>query len=318
MRALICGISGQDGAYLARFLLEKGYEVWGSSRDAQLNPFSNLERLGIKKNVNLISIAPTDFRSVLKGIEVSSPDEIYNLSGQSSVGLSFDQPVETLESAVLGTLNFLESIRFFKSRVKFYNAASSEVFGNTETPANENTPFNPCSPYGIAKATAFWTVKNYREAYNLFACSGILFNHESPLRPARFVTQKIVSTAQKIASGSSTKLELGNIEIVRDWGWAEDYVRAMWLILQQPNPQDFVIATGESHSLKEFIHHVFSCHGLNWKNYVEVKPELFRPNELLKGAADPKNANRLLGWKPNKCFNEIIEEMVSAGKDFFK
>jgi GDPmannose 4,6-dehydratase len=244
---LIFGISGQDGAYLARLLLSKGYHVHGTARDAQMSSFGNLRLLGIKEQITFHSMALNDFRSVLQVLAKVRPDEIYNLAGQSSVGLSFDQPVETLESISVGTLNLLEAIRFIGSPMKLYSAGSSECFGNTGgEPADEETPFRPRSPYAVAKATAFWEVANYREAYNLFACTGILFNHESTLRPERFVTQKIVKSACRIAAGSKEKLHLGNISISRDWGWAPEYVEAMWQILQQQKPDDFVIATGET------------------------------------------------------------------------
>src|SRR5512136_2990243 len=238
-RALICGVSNQDGSYLSRLLLEKGYEVHGTSRDAQMSSFSNLHRLGIKERISFHSMALNDFRSVLQVLAKVRPDEIYNLAGQSSVGLSFDQPVETLESISVGTLNILEAIRFIGREIKLYNSGSSECFGNTGgNPADEETPFRPRSPYAVAKATAFWEVANYRESYNMFACTGILFNHESPLRPERFVTKKIVRAACRIAAGSCDKLHLGNISIARDWGSAEEYVEAMWLMLQQEQPED--------------------------------------------------------------------------------
>ncbi len=223
--ALICGISGQDGAYLADLLLKNGYSVCGTSRDAQMSSFQNLSRLGIREQVKLESMSLTDFRSVLQVLTKVKPNEVYNLAAQSSVGLSFNQPVETLESIATGTLNLLEAIRFTGADIKLYNAGSSECFGNTgELAADENTPFRPRSPYAVAKSAAFWEVANYREAYGLFACSGILFNHESPLRPERFVTQKIITTACKIAQGSTEKLYLGEISVRRDWGWR----RNMW------------------------------------------------------------------------------------------
>ena len=221
--ALICGVSGQDGAYLARLLLDKGYQVFGGSRDAQMTSFANLTRLGIRNDVRTVSISINDFRSVLQTLLKVKPDEVYNLAGQSSVGLSFEQPVETLDSISIGTLNLLEAIRFSQLPIKFYNAGSSECFGDTGSiAADENTPFRPRSPYGVAKAAAFWQVANYREAYQLHASTGILFNHESPLRPERFVTQKIVAAACQIANGSKEILTLGNINIARDWGWAPD------------------------------------------------------------------------------------------------
>jgi GDPmannose 4,6-dehydratase len=253
-KALISGISGQDGAYLAELLLAKGYQVFGTARDAQVSSFHNLTKLGIKQDVSLLSMALNDFRSVLQTLSRVQPDEIYNLAGQSSVGLSFEQPVETLESVAFGTLNLLEAIRFLQMPIRLYSAGSSECFGDTGGKiADEMTPFYPRSPYAVAKATAHWEVANYREAYKLFACTGILFNHESPLRPERFVTRKIITTACRIAAGSKEKLQLGNISIARDWGWAPEYVKAMWSMLQQGQPQDFVIASGETNTLQDFV-----------------------------------------------------------------
>ena len=244
-KALVAGISGQDGAYLAKLLLQNGYEVCGTSRDAQMSSLRNLDRVGIREEVQLVSVALNDFRSVLQVLFKVQPDEIYNLAGQSSVSLSFEQPVETQDSIYLGTLNLLEAIRFTGKAIKLYNASSSECFGDLGgKPATEETAFRPRSPYAVAKSAAFWQVSNYREAYNIFACSGILFNHESPLRPERFVTQKIVRSACRIAQGKQQKLQLGNIEIQRDWGWAPEYVEAMYRMLQQELPEDCVIATG--------------------------------------------------------------------------
>ena len=312
-KALICGVSGQDGTYLAKLLLEKGYEVFGGSRDAQMSSFSNLIKIGIKNNVKLVSINIHDFRSVLQTIIKIKPDEIYNLAGQSSVGLSFDQPVETLESIAVGTLNLLEAIRFSQLPIRFYNAGSSECFGDTgDYAADENTPFRPRSPYAVAKATAFWEVANYREAYRLFACTGILFNHESPLRPERFVTQKIISTIRRISDGSNEKLNLGNIEIARDWGWAPDYVEAMWLMLQQSDPDDFVIATGETNQLKDFIKIAFEMVNLNWEEYVISDKSLLRPTDLAIGKANPDKAFIKLGWKATKNINDVVYGMMNT------
>ena len=253
-KALICGVSGQDGTYLAKLLLEKGYEVWGTSRDAQVASFGNLDVIGVKDQVHLLSMAPNDFRSVLTVLTRANPDEIYYLAGQSSVGLSFEQPAETLESITLGTLNLLEGIRFLNKSIKFYHAGSSECFGdNGSFASNEKTPFQPRSPYGVAKSSAHWLVANYREAYGLYACNGILFNHESPLRPERFVTKKIISAACRIAQGSKEKLTLGRLDIVRDWGWAPEYVDAMWRMMQQDTADDYIIATGEANSLQDFV-----------------------------------------------------------------
>jgi len=313
MRALICGVSGQDGAYLAQLLLQKGYEVFGASRDAQMASFANLKSLGINESVHKISLAINDFRSVLQAIQQVDPDEIYNLAGQSSVGLSFEQPVETLESISIGVLNLLEAIRFSKKNIKFYNAGSSEVFGDTHgTPATETTPFHPQSPYAVAKASAHWIVSNYRDAYGLFACTGILFNHESPLRPTRFVTRKIVSTACRIANGSNETLKLGNISISRDWGWAPEYVEAMWKMLQLEKPDDFVVATGSSRRLEDFIQLTFSTLQLDWRDHVQSDPSLLRPSDILEGLANPSKAHRVLGWKAKLQLEDILLLMVEA------
>jgi GDPmannose 4,6-dehydratase len=312
-RALICGISGQDGSYLAKYLLQKNYSVYGTSRDAQISSFRNLTFLGIKEQVKLDSMALNDFRSVLQVIRKSDPDEIYNLAGQSSVGLSFDQPVETLESIATGTLNLLEAIRFIEKPIKLYNAGSSESFGDIgDRAADELTPFRPRSPYGVAKATAFWEVANYREAYNLFACSGILFNHESPLRPVRFVTQKIVDAVCQIHRGDLTELRLGNMGIKRDWGWAPEYVEAMYLMLQQPEPDDYVIATGKSYSLQELVAVAFSHFDLNWKDYVVSDQTFLRPTDLAVNRGNPQKATQKLHWKAKYCMPEVVTKMIEA------
>jgi len=311
-RALICGVSGQDGAYLARLLLEKGYTVYGSSRDARMSSFRNLARLGILEKVNFESVAINDFRSVLQALVKIQPHEIYNLAGQSSVDLSFQQPVETLESISVGTLNFLEAIRFVGQTIRFYNAGSSECFGNINDLADEDTPFAPRSPYAVAKSAAFWEVANYREAYGLFASSGILFNHESPLRPERFVTKKIVAAACRIADGSREKLHLGNIAVRRDWGWAPEYVDAMWRMLQQDKPEDYVIATGESHSLEEFIEVAFSAAGLRWRDHVALDTGLLRPTDLAAGLGNPAKARAKLAWQARHRMPEIVQLMVDA------
>ena len=311
--ALICGVSGQDGAYLADLLLKKGYSVCGTSRDAQMSSFRNLSSLGIREKIKLESMSLTDFRSVLQILTKIQPDEVYNLAGQSSVGLSFEQPVETLESMAIGTLNLLEAIRFTKAKIKLYNASSSECFGDTKgLPADENTPFHPRSPYAVAKATAFWEVANYREAYGLFACSGILFNHESPLRPERFVTQKIIKAAIDIAAGKQEKLYLGDISVQRDWGWAPEYVEAMYLMLQQQEPDDYVIATGETYSLEKFVEVAFSCVGLNWQNYVESDSNLLRPTDIAVGRGNPTKAEQKLGWKAQYKMPDVVRMMVEA------
>jgi GDPmannose 4,6-dehydratase len=310
-RALICGVSGQDGAWLAELLLTKGYEVAGTSRDAEMSGFANLERLGIRERVALHSMSPTDFRSVLTVISAVQPDEIYNLAGQSSVGLSFGQPVETMESIAIGTLNLLEAVRFLGSRAKLYNAGSSECFGDTGgTPATEETPFRPRSPYAVAKCTAHMSVANYREAYGLFACNGILFNHESPLRPRRFVTSKIVSGVCAIKRGDQAKLELGNLDIARDWGSAREYVEAMWRMVQQDAPSDYVIATGTTHSLEEFVAAAFAALELDWGQYVVSDPALARPSDIRFSAGDPSKARRELGWAAQRSMEDVIAEMI--------
>lgn len=311
--ALICGVSGQDGGYLARLLLQKGYRVFGTSRDAQISTFSNLDRLGIKSQVETLSMAINDFRSVLQGISRVQPDEIYNLSGQSSVGLSFEQPVETMESISLATLNILEAIRFLGRETRFYNAGSSECFGDTGgVPANESTLFSPRSPYAVAKAAAHWMVANYRDAYGLFACTGILFNHESPLRPARFVTKKICNAASRIAAGSGERLTLGNTQIVRDWGWAPEYVDAMWLMLQAESAEDYVIATGCSISLQDFVVNAFREVGLDWRDHVDSRQDLFRPSEIMVSSADPSKAEKQLGWRATHDVGYVVRQMMTG------
>jgi GDPmannose 4,6-dehydratase len=313
MKALILGVSGQDGAYLAELLLEKGYDVSGTSRDANVSTFSNLARLGIKDRLRLLSVAPTDFRSVLQALTASNPDEVYNLSGQTSVGLSFDQPVETMESISVGTLTILEAIRFTGRPIRFYNASSGECFGDTGgEPATEATPFRPRSPYAVAKSASHWQVVNYRDAYQLFACNGILFNHESPLRPPRFVTRKIVAAAVRIAAGSKERLRLGDLGIRRDWGWAPEYVEAMWRMLQRPAPDDFLIATGTTRSLEDFVRTAFEAVSLDWRAHVDVDRSLFRPSEIRAPAARPDKAGSVLGWRATVSMPEVVRRMVEA------
>lgn len=311
MKALICGVGGQDGAYLAQLLLEKGYTVWGTSRDAQISSFSNLRVLGIEGRVNYCSMAPTDFRSVLNALVRSEPDEVYFLSGQSSVGLSFEQPVETLESIAVGTLNILEAIRFLGGRIRLYHASSSECFGDVgQTAANELTPFRPRSPYAVAKASAHWMVANYRESYGLFAVSGILFNHESILRHRRFVTRKIVDGAMRIAAGSGDKLSLGRLDVVRDWGWAPEYVDVMWRMLQQEHAEDFVIATGVPSSLQDFVTEVFAAFDLDAQEHVVSDAALLRPSDISWSLGDPTRAERLLGWRAQTRMPDLARRLV--------
>jgi len=311
-KALICGVSGQDGAYLARLLLEKGYEVFGTSRDAQISSFRNLRTLEILEHIRLESVAPADFRSVLQILSRVCPDEVYYLAGQSSVALSFQQPMETFESVTIGTMNFLEAIRFLGQPIRFYNAASGECFGNLYQPADESFPFQPRSPYAVAKAAAFWAVANYREAYSLFACSGLLFNHESPLRPERFVTRKIIAAAARIAAGAQEKLQLGRLDIKRDWGWASEYVEAMWRMLQHGVAEDFVIATGEAHSLEEFVARAFENFHLDWKEHVTIDSLLFRPTDIEISMGNALKAERVLGWKPTVRFAQVVDQLVES------
>lgn len=313
MKALICGVTGQDGAYLAQLLLAKGYDVWGTSRDAQASTFHNLARLEIRDQLTLVSMAPHDFRSVLQVLSRCRPDEVYNLAGQSSVRLSFEQPVETMESNVIGSLYLLEVIRFLQQPIRLYNACSSECFGDISgQAADELTPFRPRSPYAVAKAAAYWELANYREAYDLFACSGILFNHESPLRPERFVTRKIVAAACRIAAGKQRKLHLGDITIQRDWGWAPEYVEAMWMLLQQSEPDDYVIATGEAYKLEQFVELAFSLVKLDWQDHVVVGATPARPTDLSVGRANPAKAKRKLGWQAKYKMPDVARMMVEA------
>jgi GDPmannose 4,6-dehydratase len=314
--ALICGVSGQDGAYLAHFLCSKGYSVWGTSRDAQGSSFDNLSKLGIKDKVRLLSMAPEDFRSVFMALRTSVPDEIYFLAGQSSVGLSFELPAETIQSITLGTLNMLEACRHMEKPVRLYHAGSSECFGDVTglEAAHEGTPFRPRSPYAVAKASAFWLVDNYRDAYSLFACTGLLFNHESPLRPQRFVTKKIINAAKAIACGSSEKLVLGRLDIARDWGWAPEYVEAMWLMLQQDRPDDFVIATGKTHALEAFVAEAFAAFELDWHDHVIQEPTLFRPTDLSMSRGNPAKAEKLLGWRAKSYMPDVVRNLI---KDTF-
>jgi GDPmannose 4,6-dehydratase len=311
--ALICGVNGQDGAYLARFLLGRGYRVVGTSRDAQAGRRHNLAALGIEGEVEIESMAPNDFRSVLQVLAKVQPSEIYYLAGQSSVSLSFEQPVETLESISTGTLNLLECIRFLDPSIRFYSAGSSECFGNTgEVPADENTPFRPRSPYAVAKACAANLVSNYREAYQLFACNGLLFNHESPLRPRRFVTRKIVTAAYRISAGLDSHVTLGNLAISRDWGWAPDYIEAMWMLLQRQTPLDVVIATGRTVSLEYFVSSAFSYFGLDWSKHVLHDSALLRPSDLTYSAANTTRASLELGWTARHSVDDVVREMCRA------
>jgi GDPmannose 4,6-dehydratase len=310
-RALICGISGQDGTYLAQLLLERGYEVWGSSRDAELNTFANLRRFGLYDSVHLVSLNPGDIGSILQLFRRMQPHEVFSLAGQSSVGLSFEQPVETMESIARGTLNLLEAIRLSNSEIRFYNAGSTECFGDTgDGCATETSPFNPCSPYAVAKASAYWLVANYRNAYGMFACTGILSNHDSPLRPRRFVTRKIVHAVARLSLGEDLRLSLGNLGIERDWGWAPDYVQAIAAMLQQDTPEDYIIATGKSHTLVEFVETAFRLAGKDWRDFVDIEDGLMRPTDIIRNKVNPSRAASQLGWKAAYSMQDVVRTML--------
>jgi GDPmannose 4,6-dehydratase len=312
-RALICGISGQDGTYLAKLLLDRGYEVWGSSRDAELATFGNLHRLKIYESVHLVSLNLRDVGSVLGLLRRIRPDEIFSLAGQSSVGLSFEQPVETIESIALGALSLLEAIRLSDLDIRLYNAGSTECFGDTgDGVADEKSPLHPCSPYAVAKASAFWTVANYRQAYGMFACTGILSNHDSPLRPRRFVTRKIVHAVASLALGHDVRLSLGNLHIERDWGWAPEYVEAIAAMLELPVPNDYIIATGSSHTLKEFMKTAFELAGKDWRDHVSIDENLMRPTDILRNKVDPSKAANGLGWKARYGMKQVVGMMLEA------
>jgi GDPmannose 4,6-dehydratase len=312
--ALILGASGQDGAYLADLLIRRGLDVHGTSRDKKVSAYAGLRRLGILDRVTLHSAVLNDFRSVVTVLNNVRPAFIFNLAAQSSVGLSFEQPVETIDSIMHGTINVMEAMRFLALDAKFYNAASSECFGNTsrEHPADETTRFSPRSPYAVGKAASFWAVANYRKAYGLFVCNGLLFNHESPLRPDRFVTQKIVRRAIEIAAGHGDTIELGLLTIARDWGWAPEYVDAMARMLDLDTPEDFVIATGETRTLEDFVAAAFACVGRNWRDHVVESPVLHRPLDIMYSSGDPSKAARLLGWKAENRMADVVNLLVEA------
>ena len=313
MKALIAGATGQDGAYLAAHLLALGHEVVGSTRDAGSADTGRLRALGIDGRLKLVSMLPSDYRSVLRTLAQHRPDHIYFLAGQTSVGLSFDQPVEAIESIATGTLNVLEAIRFVNPEIRLFNAGSSECFGDTGTThASEQTPFRPLSPYAVAKVTAQNLVTNYRIAYGLYACTGILFNHESPLRPERFVTQKIVRGAHAVAAGKAKQLSLGNLDISRDWGWAPEYVTVMAKMLTPVSPTDLVIATGRSVSLSYFVERAFRNFKLDWREFVQVDDALRRPSDIHYGAGDPSLAAQVLGWRAQYDVDYVVDQMCEA------
>ncbi|URR35667.1 GDP-mannose 4,6-dehydratase [Thermosynechococcus sp. HN-54] len=321
-RALITGITGQDGSYLSELLLEKGYEVHGIIRRTSTFNTDRIDHIYVDPHQEGAALRLhygdlTDGGTLRRILELSQPDEIYNLGAQSHVRVSFDAPQYTVETVAMGTLRLLEAIREYQERtgkqVKFYQAGSSEMFGLVqEVPQRETTPFYPRSPYACAKVYAHWQTVNYREAYNLFACNGILFNHESPRRGETFVTRKITRAVARIVAGQQNKLYLGNLDAKRDWGYAKDYVRAMWLMLQQEQPDDYVVATGETHSVREFLELAFGYVGLNWQDYVEFDPRYLRPTEVDLLLGDPTKAKTVLGWQPSVTFPELVALMVEA------
>ena len=317
MNALITGITGQDGSYLAELLLEKGYKVFGMVRRSSTEKFDRINH--IRDKIHLRQADLLDQLSMVRLIDDCQPDEIYNLAAQSFVPTSWEQPMLTGEFNALGVTKMLEAIRLVNKKIKFYQASSSEMFGKVkEVPQNEKTPFYPRSPYGVAKVYAHWITVNYRESYGIFAVSGILFNHESPRRGLEFVSRKITDGAAKIKLGLAKKLYLGNLEAKRDWGFAGDYVKAMWLMLQHKEPEDFVIATGKNHSVKELAQIAFEHVGLDYKKFVEVDPKLVRPAEVDVLLGDPSYAQKKLGWKPEVSFEELIKIMVDADMERVK
>ncbi|MGG1399779.1 GDP-mannose 4,6-dehydratase [Bacillus salipaludis] len=308
-RTLITGITGQDGSYLAEFLLQKGYKVYGLKRRTSTESYENIKH--IQKEIEFISGDLADLSSLIHAVKLSKPDEVYNLGAQSFVADSWSQPVYTAEVTALGALNMLEAIKEVKQDARFYQASSSEMFGKVvETPQKETTPFYPRSPYGVAKVYGHWITVNYRESYNLFACSGILFNHESPRRGIQFVTRKVTDAAARIKLGLQTELRLGNLDAKRDWGFAGDYVKAMWLMLQQEKPDDFVVATGKTHTVRDLVETAFDHVGLKWEDYVVQDPAFMRPAEVDLLLGDPKKAKRRLGWEPKVSFGDLIKMMV--------
>jgi len=310
-KALITGITGQDGSYLSEFLLDKGYEVYGMVRRASLDRFDRIDH--IKDRIHLVQGDLTDQSSLDEAVKEIRPEEIYNLAAQSFVPTSWNQPTLTGEVTGMGTTRILEAVRKIKPDARFYQASSSEMFGKVrEVPQTELTPFHPRSPYGVAKVYGHFITVNYRESYNIFACSGILFNHESPRRGLEFVTRKITHGVARIKMGLANELRLGNLDAKRDWGFAGDYVEAMWLMLQQSEPDDYVVATGETHSVREFVEIAFGAAGLDWKKYVVLDPKFLRPAEVELLVGDPAKAKKKLGWEPKVSFRELIKMMVDA------
>jgi GDPmannose 4,6-dehydratase len=310
-RALITGITGQDGAYLAKFLLDKGYEVFGTYRRLSTPNFWRLQYLDIFEKVNLIPADLVDAGSMVEAVGISEPDEIYHLAAQSFVGASFEQPIGTGEITGLGVTRLLEAIRQINPEIKIYQASTSELYGRGHSSSlTENTPFQPASPYAAAKLYGYWLTRIYREGYNIFACNGILFNHESPLRGLEFVTRKISNAVAKVSLGIEKELYLGNLEAKRDWGYAPNYIESMWRMLQQKEPDDYVIATNEAHSVKEFTEKAFDVAGLDWQEYVKVDKRFLRPLDVNFLQGDYTKAKEKLSWKPEVKFAELVEIMV--------
>ncbi|MCM3040851.1 GDP-mannose 4,6-dehydratase [Paenibacillus motobuensis] len=310
--ALITGITGQDGSYLADLLLEKGYRVFGLRRRTSVPILENIQH--IEKEIEFIDGDLMDLSSLIHAVKIANPDEVYNLGAQSFVGTSWDQPILTGQVTALSVTNMLEAIRIVKPSARYYQASSSEMFGKVvETPQKESTPFYPRSPYGVAKVYGHWMTVNYRESYNMYACSGILFNHESPRRGIEFVTRKITDAVARIKLGLQNELRLGNLDALRDWGYAKDYVECMWLMLQQDKPDDYVIATGETHSVREFCEIAFGHVGLDYQEYVVTDPKFFRAAEVDLLLGDPSKAINKLGWTPQKTtFEQLVHLMVDS------
>ncbi len=316
-RALITGVTGQDGSYLAEWLLEKGYDVFGLVRRASTEKFERIAHL--MDTIEIVSGDLLDQNSLAHALSDVRPQEVYNLAAQSFVPTSWNQPLLTGEITGLGVTRLLEAIKMVDPTIRFYQASSSEMFGKVrEVPQTEKTPFYPRSPYGVAKVYGHWITINYRESYNIFACSGILFNHESPRRGMEFVTRKISYTVAKIKLGFAHELRLGNLQSKRDWGFAGDYVKAMWLMLQQPDPDDYVICTGETHSVEEAVEIAFSHVDLDWHDYVKTDPRFFRPAEVDLLVGDSSKARATLGWKPEVTFHKLITMMVDHDLDMLK
>ena len=318
-KALITGVTGQDGTYLADFLLKKGYDVVGTFRRTSHNSLERLEQFEIIDKIDLVKMDLTDQISINKIIKNAQADEIYNLGAQSFVGVSFDQPLLTSNVNALGSLSVFDAVKELSPHSKVYQASSSEMFGNSNEIKNELTRMNPASPYGISKVFAHKTAQHYRNAYDLFIACGILFNHESPLRGLEFVTRKITYNLARIKAQKKEKLVLGNIKAKRDWGFAGDYVQAMWLMLQQKNPSDYVISTGESHSVEEFVEKAFEIAGLkNWDKYIEIDKRLIRPQDIDNLIGDSSKAQKELNWKPSMSYDSLVELMVNTDQEFYE